>query len=259
MKRAFSVVVAILVAASLAFAITGKEIVEKMRSQETYKDAVTKVKMVLVNPRGKTRTRVLITRYKEKNGLTRAATTFVYPDDVKGTKFLVIEEKEGETTQYLFLPALGKIRKITAKERGGSFMGSDFSYADLQPHDPNKGVHTLVKEEPCGEHECYVVESKPKEGEEEDFEYSKVIYWVRKDNFYPIKAVFYDKKGELLKQLVVEEIAKTPDGVWYAKKSVMENLKTHHKTILEIQEIKTNAGLSDEFFTLRFLEDKTRL
>jgi len=258
MRKVVSISVLLLLVASVAFAITGKEIIDKMRTQETYEDAVTKVKMELVNPQGKTRTRILITRYKEKDGLTRATTTFVYPDDVKGTKFLVTEEEKGETTQYLFLPALGKRRKITTKERGGSFMGSDFSYADLQPHDPDKGNHELVREEKCGEHDCYVVESTPKEGEE-DFDYSKVTYWVRKDNYYPIKAVFYDKKGELLKQLTVGEIAQTPDGVWYAKRSVMENLKTHHKTVLEIQEIKTNAGLSDEFFTLRFLEDKTRL
>ncbi len=258
MKRVAVALMLLLFVASIALAITGREIVEKMRAQETYEDAVTKVKMELINPQGKKRTRILITRYKEKDGLTRATTTFVYPDDVKGTKFLVIEEKKGETTQYLFLPALGKVRKITAKERGGSFMGSDFSYADLQPHDPEKGIHKLVREEKCGEHECYVVESTPKPGEE-DFEYSKVTYWVRKDNYYPIKAVFHDKKGNLLKQLTVEEIAQTPDGVWYAKKSVMENLRTHHKTVLEIQEIRTNAGIPDEFFTLRFLEDKTRL
>ena len=258
MKRVAAIAVLTLLVVGVASALTAKEIVEKMRTQETYQDAVMKIKMDIVKPDGKTQTRVLITRYKKKGELGYASTTFIYPDDVKGTKFLVKETKPGESEQYLFAPQIPRVRPIVAKERGGSFMGTDFSFADLRPHDPEKGVHTLIREEKLGEFDCYVVESVPKKGET-DYDYSKVTYWVRKDNYVPIKVVFYDKAGELLKQLTVSEVAKTADGIWYAKKSVMENLKTHSKTISEIQEMKTNAGLSDDFFTTRFLEDQTRL
>lgn len=259
MKRAFAILSLTFLVASLSFAITAKEIIEKMRTQETYEDAVTKIKMDIVSPDGKTRTRVLITRYKkDKNGLGHASTTFIYPDEVKGTKFLVTETKPGESDQYLFAPQIGRVRKIMAKERGGSFMGTDFSYSDLRPHDPEKGVHTLLREEKFGGYDCYVVESVPKKGET-DYDYSKVVYWVRKDNYVPIKVVFYDKSGALLKQLTTSEVVQTADGIWYSKKSVMENLKTGSRTISEIQEIKTNAGLSDDYFTTRFLEDQTRL
>lgn len=258
MKRAFAILSVILLVATSASAMTAKEIVEKMRTQETYQDAVTKIKMDIVNPDGKTRTRVLITRYKKKGELSYASTTFIYPDEVKGTKFLVAETKPGESDQYLFAPQIGRVRKIMAKERSGSFMGTDFSYSDLRPHDPEKGNHTLLREEEFGGYDCYVVESVPKKGET-DYDYSKVTYWVRKDNYVPIKVLFYDKSGVLLKQLTTSEVVQTADGIWYSKKSVMENLKTGSRTISEIQEMKTNAGLSDDFFTTRFLEDQTRL
>ena len=243
--------------AAVAQDLTGKEIIDKIRVQESYEDTMIKMKMTLENKRGETRERLLVNRVKKIDGLTRTMTTFLKPDDVKGTKFLTIENKGRDDDQFLFLPALDKVRRISSNQKGSSFMGSDFSFGDLEGRDPDKGVHKKIGEETRDGFDCYIVESTPVEGDEDD-QYSKSVLWVRKDIFVPVRVEFYDKSGELLKVLSASDFQKT-DDIWLAHHSVMENVQKNHKTIIDIAGLENNQGLDDDYFSQRFLKDKTQL
>jgi outer membrane lipoprotein-sorting protein len=254
----FALLLALAVTFAMASAeeMTGKQIVEKMRDRATSTSGVMQVKMTIADKHGDKRVRTIISRMKDYPSGGKSVVTFVKPDDVKGTKFL-IAEKEGDDDQFLYMPALKKVRRISSKQKSGSFMGTDFSYSDLQAYDPDKGVHKRLPDETVNGQACYKVETTPKEAD--DFEYSKIIYYVRQDNDVPVKGEFYDKRGDLLKVMTVEKLEKNESGDWVVRDSLMKNVQKDHSTRMEILQSKTNAKIDDDYFTERFLTDETKL
>ena len=237
--------------------LTGKQIVEKMRDREEAKTTIMQVKMTIFDKHGDQRVRSVINRMKDYSTGGKTAVTFIKPDDVKGTKFLVVENKKGDDDQLLYMPALKKVRRISSQQKSGKFMGTDFSYADLQSHDPDKGAHEKLGEEAVDGNDCYKVRTTP--NDPDDYEYSKIIYWVRKDNFIPVKGEFYDKKGELLKVLTVSGMEKDAKGHWVVKDTVMKNVQKGTSTRMEILQHKTDTDIADDYFTERFLTDETKM
>jgi len=238
--------------------LTGKQIVEKMKKVTFSDDAILKVKMINFDKSGTPHEKVMIQRLKKgKDGLGQSVTSFASPPDVKGSKFLVMEQKNADDIQKLYLPAQKRIRSISSGEKSQKFMGSEFSYYDLQTHDPDKGVHTRMKDRVIGNYDCYAVETIPKESA--NSEYSKMVYWVRKDNMMPVAAKFFDKKGALFKEMTIWNMEKAEDGNWIARNDKMNNTQTGYATEIQILEYKVNAGVADEFFTDQFLQDETRL
>jgi hypothetical protein len=262
MRRPFArvLVLTVLVAlAAPAFAgdPTGKEIIEKIKVQESYKDTVLKIKMTIVDKGGQARERLVLNRVKKIGGLTHSVTTFLKPDDVKGTKFLTIENQGRDNDQWIYLPAQGRERRIIAGQKGQSFMGSDFSYADLGGREPNKGTHETLRTEKRDGFDCYVVQSLP-DKDDKDAQYGKTITWVRKDIWVPVTVEFYDRGYALKKTLSAKDFRQT-DGIWMAHHTEMRDVSRGTRTVIDIMGIENNKGLKDDFFSMRFLKDETQL
>ena len=260
MKRKIALFVMIMLLFAVSFAqaeMTGKQIVEKIRDRVTAKTQIMQVKMTIADKRGDERVRTIFNRMKEYPEGGKSVISFVKPDDVKGTKFLIKENKTGDDDQFLYMPALKKVRRISSSQKSGSFMGSDFSYADMQSQDPEDGEHTNLGQETLDGVTVYKVQSIPKDGS--DAEYSKVIYWVRADDFIPVKGEFYDKRGDLLKVLTVTKIEKDATGRMIPKDTLMKNVQKGSSTRLEVLQQKSDAPIADDFFTERFLTDETKL
>jgi len=262
MKRSIGVfgitLLAIFMAHSvLAADMTGEEIVKKMGNINFSEDAILKVKMTLIDKTGKTRERALLMRgKKEKDGLAKSVITFLAPADVKGVKFLIIQVKDKDDIQKLYLPALKRIRQISSNQKSDSFMGTDFTYNDMQSRKAEDGVHTRLADESMDGVDCYKVQTIPKPDVQVD--YSKLIYWVRKDNMMPVKAMFWDKEGKLLKEMTIRNHERADDGNWIARYSKMTNMQTGHATELQIVEYKVNAGVDESYFTEQFLLDEAK-
>jgi outer membrane lipoprotein-sorting protein len=257
--QAVVLVVILLIALALpiqAEELTGKQIVTKMSDRQTSDTLVMQVKMTITDKRGDSRVRSIISRMKKTKDGSNTVVTFIKPEDVKGTKFLVIE-KPGDDDQLLYMPALKKVRRISSKQKSGKFMGTDFSYSDLQSHDPEKGTHTRLQNQTIDGQECYQIQTTPKNPD--DFEYSKIIYWVRIDNDVPIKSEFYDKAGVLLKVLTVTSLEKDSTDNWVIKDTLMKNVQKNTATRMEILQYKTDKAISDDKFTERFLADETQM
>jgi len=250
-KLSYLLVLLLFVSVQTLFALTGMDIVKKVDAQKQPTSSVAKMKMTLISKSGSQKTREIIAYLKDSKEGAKSLMKFLAPADIRSTGFLVWEHKDKDDDQFLYLPALKKVRRISSSQKNQSFLGTDFSYQDLESRDINKATHKLLKEEKFNGDDCYVVESTPKPGE--DYQYSKLVEWVRKDNFVPVKAEMYDKTGKVFKILTVEKIENI-NGYWIVKKSIMENLRTKHKTILEIINIKINPNLPDKYFTQRFLE-----
>ena len=231
-------------------------IIKKMTEANQSQAAVSKAKMILIDKSGGQRVRDLLTRTKLINGVRNTVTTFLSPPDVKGVKFLVVETKNTDDNQRLYLPAMKRVRRITSANKSGSFMGSTFSYADLQAVDPDKGTHKRLADATVDGASCYVIESIPKK--DGDSIYGRMINWVRKDNYFPIRGQFFDKKGVLWKTLEVGQLEQRADGTWMARRSKMSDVQAGTATIMELGEYQLNVKLDDQFFTERFLSDESQ-
>jgi outer membrane lipoprotein-sorting protein len=124
---------------------------------------------------------------------------FQSPATVKGTRFLTMDNDKGKSDQWIYLPALGKVRRIASSESGGSFMGTDFSYDDmsLMSRDVSEDAHTLLREETLNGASCYVIQSLPKDPA--DFQYAKTVSWVDKSSYRMYKVELYNKRGAVEK------------------------------------------------------------
>lgn len=198
------------------------------------------------------RTRRISTLSKRADGLVKTFVEFESPADVAGTKFLSLEEKGGETAQYIYLPAFKKVKRVVGAQRTQSFMGTDFSYADLEGRDVNQSTWKKLPDEKVQGEDCWVVEATPKDPEK--VEYGKYVLWVHKKLNMPVKSDLYDKTGkEVVKRLVVNKIAKKDDR-HVAMDTTMETVKKGTQTRLKIVAIDLKSSVPDEALTREALE-----
>ncbi|GAB4303430.1 MAG: outer membrane lipoprotein-sorting protein [Myxococcota bacterium] len=233
--------------------LTGVDIAKMAEENNSFAmdNASATVKMEIVTTRGVSRERVIESKMKRDGKGTKKFIRFLEPPDVKGTAFLSLEEKGKETEQRLYLPAIKTDRRIRSNQKNESFMGTDFTYRDMEGRDIEKATHTRLPDDKVGGIDCYVVESVPKEPEEEG--YSRFVIYVGKETKVPIRIKFYDRKGKEFKVLTVKKLNKV-EGRWVATESEMVNLQENSYTKLYIQKISFDEKIDDEVFTRRNLQ-----
>ncbi len=246
--------VAGMVPCARAQATTGKQVAERIYNRDEGADNVFAVRMTLVDRRGRERQRTMTTYSKRlADGRINTFMQFDSPADIQGTRFLTLEQKGEDDIQHLYLPALGRSRRIVGGQRRQSFVNTDFTFEDMERRHPDEDTHTLRGEEKYKDWDCYVVETVPGEGR--DSQYSKVVVWMDKSSDTAVKIDFYDRRDRHVKQFRVDRLEKK-DGFWTVMDSVMENLARNTRTRLETLEVKYNQGLDDAMFTVRRLEEQ---
>jgi outer membrane lipoprotein-sorting protein len=230
--------------------LTADQIVERMLKQDAFgwDEAETTVRMTLVDGKGKKSERVMENLRRAKNGQLQSVVRFRSPPDVAGTAFLMLERAEG-SEQHIYLPGLKRTRRIVGREREGSFMGSDFTYADLERSDTRESKQKRLPDEDIGGVKTFVIESTTKKGST----YSKIETWVRQDNYLPIRIRFYDKAGKLHKTFYTKKI-KQMDGRPVIVEVQMVNNANKHSTELVVDNLKPRKDLPDSAFTPTALE-----
>ncbi len=238
----------------VALAITGDEVMQKVEARPSPKTLHGRMVMTLVNKQGKKLTRELELWSKDEGDVKKMLIKFLAPADVKGTAFLSIQKGDKQEMK-LYLPALKRVRRIAGSQKKGSFMGSDFSYDDIAKLGSLKAkdfTNTLKKEETEGGVKLYVVEAVPKPGVEHT--YDRQVIWVRADIYVPVRIEFY-KKGKLYKVMTLEKIESFAGGKYeIPTRLTMENVRTHHKTVLEQKDLELDQPIPDSVFTERFMK-----
>ncbi len=231
--------------------LTGRQIVEKAYNLPTGDDQTSVLTMTLINKSGQTRVRKIQQYTKDFGDTEKSIMFFLSPADVKNTSFMnwSYDDDNKDDDQWIYLPALKKVKRISSDSKSDYFMGSDFTYDDLGDRKLDADVHKLLKEETIDGHACYVVESVSKD---EDYMYSKTKTWIRKDNFVGMKKEFYDEDEDLLKILTIKKVEKI-SGFWIITNSEMKNIQKNHKTIIKLSDIKINTGVSASKFTERMM------
>jgi outer membrane lipoprotein-sorting protein len=198
------------------------------------------IKLILIDKKGKEKMREMSMLQK---GSDKRMVKFLSPADQRGIAFLSLSND----IMYLYLPAFKKVRRIASHVKNTKFAGTDFTYEDMEAiRYSEKYVPELLKKE----ENHFVLQLIPREGVKTD--YSKLIMWVRMDNFYPTKIEHYGK-GEKLYKIMIREKLEKVNGYWISRESEMEDLKAEHKTKMIIVDVKFDSGLSDDKFTKRYL------
>lgn len=222
------------------------------RSDRGFSNSEVEMKMVLRNVAGNETTRTLQTKtleVQDENLGDKSLILFHTPADVEGTALLSHAKILDPDNQWLFLPALKRVKRISSANKSGPFVGSEFAFEDFTAQELNKFTYKYLREEPCPEGAgltCDVVERYPsykKSG------YSKQVAWIDQTDFQTRKLEFYDRRGDLLKTLAFREYKKYNGKVWRPHMLNMVNHKTGKSTDLIYSDYKFETGLSDKDFT----------
>lgn len=249
--------IAILLLGSLAGFAHAEMTAEQIAERTVRPDALTwnggraRVRMVLIDSEGKSRERGMEITGREKGGLYESVVRFLNPADVAGTAFLMLERGKEETEQYIYLPGIKRTRRIAGRERDSSFMGSDFTYADMQGVDSKSARHARRADESIGTERCYVIESTVDPSAK--VTYGKVVTWVRQNDFIALRTKFYDHSGKLAKTLYTRRI-KNVEGKLIVVEARMQNELASHTTDIFIDSVERRDDLSDSQFTPSALE-----
>ena len=230
------------------FSLTGDELAQKMEGRKTPIDSKVNLLMTLTNKKGKTRTSSL--RSINKNNGGKQIIWFLSPADDKGVSFLKIEHDDRDDEMRIWLPAFKKIRRISAKKRSDSFMGSDMSYEDLSSRQLDEFNFFLKGQEIYKGTPCHLLESIPKEHIRT--EYTRHVTWVDSTLLISLKEESYDKSEQLLKEkyfsyTIIKEYQ-------ILTKVHVTNIQKNHSTTLNFENIELDTGLSDDFFHERYLK-----
>ncbi|MCW8334866.1 outer membrane lipoprotein-sorting protein [Vibrio sp. SCSIO 43135] len=232
---------------AFADADKGLEIAKERKARdEGWGDSVATMQMLLKNAQGESSTRLMRLKSLEvKDDGDKGLTIFDEPRDVKGTAFLNHSHTVKSDDQWLYLPALKRVKRISSRNKSGPFMGSEFAYEDLSSFELEKYTFNYLKDDTVNGQEVFVMEQIPTD---KNSGYTKQLVWLEKQEYRPLKVEFYDRKGSLLKTLTFSDYKQYLDQYWRAHTMAMQNHQTGKSTVLTTSELAFQTGLDDGDF-----------
>jgi outer membrane lipoprotein-sorting protein len=238
----------ILILATFVFGQTGSEIAKMMDEKPTPKDMSNKTNMILTNSKGKSRTNTMAS--KSMDGNKKQIIWFLEPKDDKGVSFLKIEHDDKDDEMRMWLPAFKKVRRISSKKKGDSFMGSDLSYEDMSNRVMDENGYMRLEDETVNGIECYVLEITPKK--EAKSIYSKHISWVAKDGLFGVQEKSFDKRGELKKKK--EFTFQKMKSYYVIERVFVEDVQKTHTTEVIFSDIQIDSEINEKLFQEKYLK-----
>jgi len=212
--------------------------------------------MVLKDKTGRISKKVLAVYSRTDAARTWSYTEVLSPADVRGTRFLSVPDENGGQEQRLWLPELGRIRKISTGSEQGRFLGSDLSYWDMKTHRFEDFSYTLLGEESvtCIRNgvkeriDCWILESRPKK---RSCPYGRIVAHIGKQDFYAYRSQMWGTDGAPVKTIIIAELTRQ-DGATFPTQTLVI-ASDGHKTLLKVQDLALNATVGDRYFSLQYL------
>jgi outer membrane lipoprotein-sorting protein len=221
--------------------------IEADRRDSGYGDSTAGMLMILRNKHGQESRREMRYRILEvENDGDMSLTIFDSPKDVKGTAFLNYTHKLGDDDQWLYLPALKRVKRISSSSKSGSFMGSEFAYEDIASQETEKYTYKWLRDEMYNSMECFVVERYPVD--KKNSGYSRQVAWLDKNEYRTWKVEYFDRKNALLKTLTISGHQKYNERFWRPDTMFMVNHQTGKSTELQFSNYLFKVGLSPDDF-----------
>ena len=227
--------------------------IEADRRDTGFGDTIVDMEMVLTNRHGESSRRKMALRTLEGVGDgDKTLITFDEPRDVKGTAFLSFTHKVNADDQWLYLPALRRVKRIASNNKSGPFVGSEFAYEDMTSQEVEKYTYKYIGDDEFNGQQCFKIERypvDPKSG------YTRQVGWIDKEHYRALKIDFYDRKNSLLKTLTWEGYNQYLDKFWRADSMKMENHQTGKSTELVWKNYRFGNGYTDREFDQRSLRN----
>ena len=240
---------------------SAREIMDKVTLTRKLAGSEALVKMTIASDKGAPRERKisLATKLFDGGKTEKRIYRFLEPADVKGTGVLVYDYDAQADDVWIYLPALRKTRRIVSAQRSQSFLGSEFSYGDLNVPALDDYTYALGAEENFGGEICYQVDVAPKDKSVAESEgYSKKTYWVSKDKFVIRRGLYYDLGGKLLKELLCDDVQllDAKNQRYRPKKMEMKNVQNGRRSTFMTEKVAFAPDTKDDYFTTRYLEQQ---
>ena len=241
---------------------TADWISRQIEARDTGRDGRLAMTMRLIDRQGRTRERVLTVTSLRGRGSDgdKVLVRFNAPNDIKGTGFLVWEHDTTDDERFLFLPALGRVRRIAGSEKQESFVGSDLSYEDIGGRELSDYSYAIAEPDATwvagdgSKHPAWLLESR---AADKAAVYPRTVSTVRKDNFFVVAATVFNRRNEREKEYTVRRLERI-NNIWTAMDTVMVNDLQKTRTELTITRAEYNIGLTDAEFSRRALEQDAK-
>jgi outer membrane lipoprotein-sorting protein len=249
--KTLSVAVVALILGSTALAQSaeerGLEIAIALDQRDSgWKHMTADMEMILRNRAGKeSRRRITSMQLEVAGDGDKSLSLFREPGDVAGTAMLTFSHGLEPDDQWLYLPSIKRVKRISSRNKSGPFMGSEFAFEDLGSQEVEKYKYKHLGEESCGEYQCYKLERYP---QYEGSGYTRQISWVDMEEYRVIRIEFYDRKDSLLKTMDFIDYQEYPGGYWRADRFEMVNHQTGKSTTLLWSNYDFSAELDEKDF-----------
>ncbi len=230
-----------------AQAQSAENIIDRLTTENRlgFDTGVSKIRLISKDRTGYVKSQLIEASSDDHKGLRRAHMRFLEPADVRGTQFLTLAQKAGDDLQYIHLPALRRTRRIAGSAKNSRFMGTDFTYADLEFRDVRNSKLKRLEDGSAGGRKTFVIQADAKSEEDP---YSRTVLWIDQKLYIALKIEFYDHGGELLKVLEVTKLKKRSNGKIYAAEMRMKNLQAGSHTELKVEDIREADALPERLF-----------
>ena len=235
--------------------MTAREILDEQGDRHGSETEYSKEKMTLIDSGGNQEIRT-IRRFSKDMGddEVRFLLVFDSPNSVRGTALLTWSHDEGESDQWMFLPAQKRLQRIAKGSKKGYFMGTDFTFEDMEPEDLDNFDYSIEGEVEISGLGCWMIKAIPNNPQtEQSSSYSYRVMYVLKDYFFTVKIEFFSKRGNKMKTQQNGLLQKIDGQRFRANKIIMTNHESNHRTVIDFMTREIDDGLEDNIFTERYV------
>jgi len=231
----------------LKTALKGLEIAKEIKARNTgWNSSSSDMVMTLRNKKGRELERLMTNKTLEiENDGDKGLTVFNTPADVRGTAFLSFSHISDADDQWIYLPALKRVKRISSRNKSGPFLGSEFAFEDLSSFEVEKNTYNYLGDDTINDLDAYKVEMRPLD---KYSGYTRTVAWVDKEHYRIHKIDFYDRRDTLLKTLTQADYTLHLDQFWRAHKQFMVNHKTGKSTDIEIKNLTFGGDIDESAF-----------
>ena len=205
--------------------------------------------------RGNTRIRQVVVATRKFGDVTKTLMRFTSPADVQGTSILIYDYEDKGDDMWIFLPSLRRVRRIVSTEKGNSFMGSEFSNADMSRPNIDYFTYKLLGSETINGKDCWKIEAVAISRDvENENGYFKRVSLIEKSTHLMQRSELFDRADRPLKVHILSDYRKQPNGKYFAFSMEMQNVRSNRRSEMRIDKFQLGSNLDENSFAVANLD-----
>lgn len=242
-------------ACATAVADDGAKLAQRVYDRPDGKDSTSVVTMSLTEEGKLARTRgMLVFRASAADSQVSTLIRFTDPTDIQGTGLLTIDGADGVSNQWIYLPAMQRVRRVDSNRKGGRFVNSDYFFEDLRDRKPAMDAHKLLGRERVGDTDTEMLESVPVDAS--NSVYARRVSWIDPKSLLPLRIDFFERSADQPSKRLVVLKREQVQGYWTVMDSTLTDLASGHQTRLTVSKVLYDRNLPESLFTSRALAEE---